>query len=340
MSGKGIMGRFTEIPDSEDELFTSSPGAPPHGYVSQFDGTADARPLDASSLGGGSPELLAGTAVNPPTEHPAKTCNDEQSVVLDGSHSLHAVAPASSDSGILEPMVNELGVPYRNASSLTDSCDSSNHLASALTDLPPLHNLNKQEYAAEVTSEDGDKEQSPPAEENVSSPMDEMLYRASSPTSANRDSIATNNKLLDLDGQPLLPPVEDDTDPVYSEAVPTVSTVEDGLPDTMHTGQELIGARSGDGDHPEQKTQYGEPECTGPPELLKSTNEDRIQPSVSSANGSNVSPHDITMEHINQDSSTTPAPPSPARITLGNGRHRSAKAGRSSRSCRNRLEKA
>lgn len=339
MSGKGIVERFTEIPDSEDELFTSSPAALPYGPVSQLDGTTDARPQDASLPGGGSPDLPESATVNPRSEHPAKRCIDEQPAVLNSNSSLDAGAPVNPESDLLQPSEHELHVSNQNASSLTDSCESFNHLSKALTELPHAHILNKP-YAAETASNDGEKEQSTSDGESVSSPMIETSYGAASPTSAIRDPIAANKTPSGCEHQPVLPLVENDTDSVRSEIPPTVSTAEDGLPDTQHDGQRLtdsgIGDQDGDGDlspaisssssnnaprgwtmmdratPTEQIIEDVGPECAGFSKLPESTTEKNIQPSALSANGSVPSPRDVAKGHIDRDLSTPSVPESPA----------------------------
>ncbi|KAF2446462.1 hypothetical protein P171DRAFT_430613 [Karstenula rhodostoma CBS 690.94] len=373
-----LAGRVTKIPDSEDEPFTSSPEALPDDAISQLDGTAEERPQDAPSRGGGFPNLLKDTDMNKAAEYTASTCNDEQQVALDGVHSLGAVARANPESDMLQQYANELEISHQNVSSLTDSCDSSNQHASAPTNSSSLHPLNKQGIAAETAPSGSEKEQIIPADESALNPAVKTPNAASSSTCANHDSTTTDIKLFNYNDQLVLPPVEDAIHPAYSGIAAAVSALEGGLPDTQPTGQDPTGRLSVEGapssqpGHPKephlssyagesgpqnnsidsgdtkgrgcscppslspaesssssndhaprrsttayaatltkQKTQHGEREVIGSLELPRSMDEDSVHPSVSTADNSNISLCDITMEHIDQDLSMKSVQPSP-----------------------------
>lgn len=361
-----IAGHVTAVPDSEEELFSSSPAALLDGTGGQLDGTADERPRDASSQRGGSPNLLEVFDVNKTAERTANTCNNEQQLALDDVHSLESVARANLESDML---ANELAISLPNASSRTDTCDSSSQHPSAPTKSSPVHNLNKQENAAETASGGGKEPIIPFDESGLDPAINTPSVLASASTCANHDSTATDTKLLNHDDQLVLPPLEDTHHPACSGITPTVSTVEGGLPDERPTRQDPTGVLSAEGalssqqGHPQephlspyvgengpqngnvdsgdakgrgffcpprfspadsssssnvraprrsmtvdgatltqQKTQYEEREDAKSPELPRSTTEDSIQPSVSTADESTIVLSNITMEHTDQDS--------------------------------------
>ncbi|KAF9733678.1 hypothetical protein PMIN06_006519 [Paraphaeosphaeria minitans] len=244
---------IAEIPDSEDDPFTSSPEAFPDGAVGQLDGTAEERPQDASSRGGDFPTLLGNPDVIKPAEHTPKTCNDKQQASLDDAQLLNAVAPANPESDMLHQCANELQISHRNVSSLTDIRDSSNQHSIAPTNSSSVQTLSKPENATETASSGSVKEQIIPADESVLKPTVETPYAASSPSCANNDSTAT---ALNHDGQLVLPPVEDAVHPAYYGIASTVSTVEGGSPDTQPTRQTSTDLLPAEGD---PLSQYGLP---------------------------------------------------------------------------------
>ncbi|KAL5388920.1 hypothetical protein DPSP01_002627 [Paraphaeosphaeria sporulosa] len=251
-----IAGRVTEIPDSEDEPFTSSPEALPDGTVGQQDGTAEERLQDASSRGGCFPPLLGNSDVIKPSEYTANTCNDEQQSALDDAQSHNAVTPANPEYDMLHQYANELQISHRNVPLLTDIRDSSNQHASAPTNSSPVHILNKPEDAAETASSGSMKEQIIPAGESVSKPTVKTPYAAPSRTCVINDFIAMDNDLLTHDEQPVLPPVADAVCTSYYGIASTVSTLEGGLSDTQPTGQTQTNLLPAEGD---PLSQYGLP---------------------------------------------------------------------------------
>jgi hypothetical protein len=214
-----IAGHATEVPDSEDELFSSSPEALPDGRaIDQLDGTVEECSRDASSQAGDFSDPFEDTAA----EHTANPRVDERRIALADVRSLDSVARADHGSDVLRQYANELRVSHQHASSLTDTCDPSNQLSSVPTNPASLHVFNRQEHAAEAETAScgGEKEPVIPGEESVFNPAVGTANTASFPSCVNDHSPTTDSKLLTHNQHPVLPSVEDVNDSAYSEIAP------------------------------------------------------------------------------------------------------------------------
>jgi hypothetical protein len=299
-----IAERATQVPDSEDELFTSSPEVLPDGTIGQLDGTAEERPRDASSRAGGLDPLEETAA-----EHTANPRGDEQTTASADVRSPDSVARAN------QQYPNKLQVSHQHASSLTDTCDSSNQLSSVPTNSSSLHVFNGQKHTAETepASRGDGKEPIIPDEESVLSPVVETANAASSRSGPNHQPPTTDGKLLNHSEHPI--------DSAYSEIAPPRNNSLDP-PDTKDrdcscppsfsptglasssNGHALRRSTTTDGASlTKQKIQYEVRKDTRPPEVSSSIPQDSIQSTVATVKDPTISLRKIVMEHPDRNSS-------------------------------------
>lgn len=221
-----VANGVTEVPDSEDEPFTSSPEAYPYGTQCQLDGTVEEPPNDAPSLAGDPPKQPGGRDAYMCAE---RNGNWRIEVMPGDTQSLVTVVRADPLSEALQLNANEPKSPHQYASSLADTCDFSNQNSSVPTGPSSLQIFNQQHYVAAPAFGYGDKASTPAAKKTAFDPAIADSDKSLPPDSScciDQHGLAADSMHSSEDMRQLVPSLADTVENAYIDVVPAASTVE------------------------------------------------------------------------------------------------------------------
>ncbi|KAL1608464.1 hypothetical protein SLS60_003406 [Paraconiothyrium brasiliense] len=211
--------RVIEVPDSDDEPFTSSPEAPLYSACGQLDGTIEEPPQDASARAGGSFDRTDDNDTNRVARH------DEQPVARDA----------------LQENTTDLKLSRQHTLSLTDTCDSYNWRPSVPTDLSALQILKEQEHTPASASGGNVKEPVTETDQSTFHPSIETPNTTSDASCADQHTLAADTQLLNHDEPSVLSSIQD-------TIACTAPTLEGSLPTTNLAGHDEAGLLHLDGE--------------------------------------------------------------------------------------------